>query len=197
MSKRPVVIGLSGASGAFYGVAVLRALRRRDDVETILTASRAAEKTLHQETGLLLNDLKELADHWRPFDDIGADIASGSFLTQGMIIAPCSIHTMSAIAYGLSSNLLVRAADVTLKERRPLVLMVRESPLHVGHLRTMTQLAEMGATIAPPAPAFYNRPTSVDEIVEQGAARALDLLGLHTRETLRWGGLKEGSKRGD
>ncbi len=196
-TRQRVVVGLSGASGAAYGVAVLKALRKRGDVETILTASRPAEKTLFHETGLLLADLKKLADGWRPVEDIGADIASGSFQTVGMVIAPCSIHTMSAIAHGLTSNLLVRAADVTLKERRRLVLMVRESPLHLGHLRTMTSLAEIGAIIAPPMPAFYNRPESVDQIVEQGAGRLLDLLGLPAPDTQRWGGMGEPLSGGD
>lgn len=191
----PVVVGVSGASGAPYGVAVLRAIRALPTApKAILVASKPAEKTLHQECGLLLKDLKEIADEWRPFEDIGADIASGSFLTSGMVIAPCSINTMSAIAYGLASNLLVRAADVTLKEGRPLVLMVRESPLHLGHLRTMTQLAEMGAVIAPPAPAFYHRPQSVQEIVDHSARRVLDLLGLNDPSAQRWRGL---SKSGD
>lgn len=191
IERPPLVVGLSGASGAAYGAAVLRTLRDGPvGVRTILTASKPAEKTLYQETGMLLADLKELADEWRPIEDIGADIASGSFLTSGMIVAPCSVNTMSAIAHGLASNLLVRAADVTLKERRPLVLMVRESPLHLGHLRTMTQLAEMGAIIAPPAPAFYHRPQTVDEIVQHSAARALDLLGLGDPGAKRWQGMR-------
>jgi len=188
-SAKRIVIGLSGASGAAYGVALLELLRRRDDVETFLTVSRAAEKTLYQETGRYLQDVKSLADHWRPFEGIGADIASGSFLTDGMVIAPCSVHTMSAIAYGTASNLLVRAADVTLKERRRLILMVRETPLHLGHLRTMSMLSEMGAIIAPPMPDFYNRPKTVDDIVAQGAGRVLDLLGLPDDGTQRWQGV--------
>jgi len=184
-----IVIGMSGASGAAYGVALLKLLRRRDDVETYLTVSRAAEKTLYQETGHLLKDVKLLADHWRPFENVGADIASGSFLTEAMVIAPCSVNTMSSIAYGTASNLLVRAADVTLKERRRLILMVRETPLHLGHLRTMALLAEMGAVVAPPMPDFYNRPKTVDDIVQQGAGRILDLLGLPVDETKRWQGM--------
>ena len=191
-----VVVGLSGASGAAYGVAVLKALQQRGDVTSILTASRPAEKTLFHETGLRLRDLKELADEWRPVEDIGADIASGSFLTAGMIIAPCSINSMSAIAYGMASNLLVRAADVTLKEKRPLVLMVRESPLHLGHLRAMTLLAEMGAVIAPPVPAFYNRPESIEDLVRHSAERALDSLGLPGPGVKRWRGMKEPSSDG-
>lgn len=179
---------MSGASGAAYGVRVLEKLRSAG-VETHLVVSRPAEKTLHHETGLLLKDLKELASEYHPIEEIGASIASGSFLTDGMVIAPCSVNTMSAIAHGLTANLLVRAADVTLKERRPLVLMVRESPLHLGHLRTMVALAELGAVIAPPMPDFYNRPERVADIVEQGAGRILDLLGLNDEATKRWSGI--------
>lgn len=181
---------MSGASGAAYGVALLKALRQRPEVETYLTVSRAAEKTLFQETGLLLKDVKALADHWRPLEDVGADIASGSFLTEAMVVAPCSVNTMSSIAYGTASNLLVRAADVTLKERRRLVLMVRETPLHLGHLRTMAALSEMGAIIAPPMPDFYNRPKTADDIVQQGARRILDLIGLPAEDTKRWHGMR-------
>jgi len=191
-----IVVGMSGASGAAYGVALLNALRQRPEVETYLTVSRAAEKTLFQETGLLLKDVKALADHWRPLEDVGADIASGSFLTEAMVVAPCSVNTMSSIAYGTASNLLVRAADVTLKERRRLVLMVRETPLHLGHLRTMAALSEMGAIIAPPMPDFYNRPKTADDIVQQGARRILDLIGLPAEDTKRWHGMR-GPDQGD
>lgn len=186
---RRVVIGISGASGATYGVRLLERLRERGDVETHLVVTRPAEKTLEQETGLLLKDLKDLASVYHPIGRIGATIASGSFVTEGMIVAPCSVHTMSAIAHGIASNLLIRAADVTLKEKRRLVLVVRESPLHLGHLRTMTALAELGAVIAPPAPAFYNRPKSVDDIVNQGVARILDVFGLPIEGAERWGGI--------
>jgi 4-hydroxy-3-polyprenylbenzoate decarboxylase len=183
-----VVIGISGASGTLYGVRLLEALRGRGDVETHLVVSRPGEKTLFLETGRTINEIKGLASQWHSIDEIGANIASGSFLTAGMIVAPCSIHTMGAIAAGITSNLLVRAADVTLKERRRLVLMVRESPLHLGHLRTMAALAEMGAIIAPPMPAFYNKPQSIDEIVDQGVGRVLDLFGLESGGTRRWEG---------
>ena len=186
---RRIVIGISGASGALYGVRLLERLRHQQDVETHLVVSRAGEKTLHQETGLLLKDVRELADCSYGIEEVGASIASGSFLTDAMVVAPCSIHSMSAIAHGLASNLLVRAADVTLKERRRLVLMVRESPLHLGHLRTMTAVAEMGAIVAPPMPDFYNRPTTLDEVVEQGAGRLLDLIGLSQSSTKRWEGV--------
>jgi 4-hydroxy-3-polyprenylbenzoate decarboxylase len=184
-----IVVGISGASGAFYGVRLLEMLQPRPDVETHLVVSRAGEKTLHQETGLLLKDVREKADHSYGIEEVGAAIASGSFLTGAMVIAPCSIHTMSAIAHGLASNLLVRAADVTLKERRRLILMVRESPLHLGHLRTMAAVTEMGAIVAPPMPDFYNRPKTLDEVVEQGAGRVLDLLGLAAESTKRWPGV--------
>lgn len=184
-----IVIGISGASGALYGVRLLERLGAQDGVETHLVVSRAGEKTLHQETGLLLKDVRELADCSYGIEEVGATVASGSFLTDAMVIAPCSIHTMSAIAHGLASNLLIRAADVTLKERRPLVLMVRESPLHLGHLRTMAAITEMGAVIAPPMPDFYNRPTTLDEVVEQGVGRILDLLQLSEESTKRWDGV--------
>jgi 4-hydroxy-3-polyprenylbenzoate decarboxylase len=184
-----LIIGISGASGSIYGVRLLEQLRHREDVETHLVVSRPGEKTLFQETGHTLNEIKSLASHWHSIEEIGASIASGSFLTAGMIIAPCSVHTMGAIAAGITSNLLSRAADVTLKERRRLVLMVRESPLHLGHLRTMTALAEMGAVIAPPLPAFYNRPQTIDELVDQGVGRILDLFGLESAGTKRWEGV--------
>lgn len=188
MPSLRIVVGLSGASGAAYGVRILEKLRSAG-VETHLVVSRAAEKTLRHETGLLLKDLKDLTTEFHPIEEIGAAIASGSFLTDGMVIAPCSVNTMSAIASGLAANLLVRAADVTLKERRRLVLMVRESPLHLGHLRTMVSLSEMGAIIAPPMPDFYNRPETVDAIVEQGACRMLDLLGINDASAKRWSGV--------
>jgi 4-hydroxy-3-polyprenylbenzoate decarboxylase len=186
---RRVVIGISGASGTIYGVRLLEALQRQSDVETHLVVSRPGEKTLFQETGLTLNEIKGLASFWHSIDEIGANIASGSFLTAGMIVAPCSVHTMGAIATGITSNLLVRAADVTLKERRRLVLMVRESPLHLGHLRTMAALAEIGAILAPPMPAFYNKPQTIAEIVDQGVGRVLDLFGLQGANTKRWEGM--------
>lgn len=188
MRPKRIIVGLSGASGAAYGVHVLKKLRAAD-VETHLVLSRPAEKTLHHETGLLLKDLKQLASEYHPIEEVGASIASGSFLTDGMVVAPCSINTMSAIANSLASNLLIRAADVTLKERRQLILMVRESPLHLGHLRNMVALAEMGAIIAPPMPDFYNRPETVDDVVAQGAGRVLDLLGIDDGDTKRWQGI--------
>jgi 4-hydroxy-3-polyprenylbenzoate decarboxylase len=148
--------------------------------------TRSAERTLHLETGKRPADLKSLAHHCYPIDDIGAALASGSFLTDGMVVAPCSIRSMSAIASGISSNLLLRAADVTLKERRRLVLLVRETPFHLGHLRTMVALTEMGAIIAPPIPAFYFKPQTVEDLVDHSIDRALDLLGLPPGPARRW-----------
>lgn len=184
-----LIVGISGASGVTYGVRVLDALRELG-VESHLVVTRAALLTLSQETDLSADDLLGRADVSHRLNDVGATIASGSFRTMGMIIAPCSIRTMSEIATGVTSTLLTRAADVVLKERRPLVLMVRETPLHLGHLRTMTALAEMGAVIAPPLPAFYSKPASIAEMVDQSVGRALDLFGLDWSAVRRWGGLK-------
>ena len=184
-----LIVGISGASGVIYGVRMLDALRELG-VESHLVVTRAALLTLSQETDLSADDLMGRADVTHRLNDVGATIASGSFRTMGMVIAPCSVRTMSEIATGVTSTLLTRAADVVLKERRPLVLMVRETPLHLGHLRTMTALAEMGAVIAPPLPAFYTRPTSIDQIVDQSVGRALDLFGLDWSAVRRWDGLK-------
>lgn len=188
MSVRKIVIGVSGASGALYAVRALSLLRALPDIETILVASKAAEMTLAYETDLKAADLRALADHWRPIGDIGADISSGSFRTIGMLIVPCSVKTMSEIASGATGSLLTRAADVTLKERRPLVLMLRETPLHLGHIRSMAACAEMGAVIAPPVPAFYARPDSLEAMVDHSVGRALDLFGLETGGVKRWAG---------
>ncbi|WP_298100817.1 UbiX family flavin prenyltransferase [Brevundimonas sp.] len=184
-----LIVGISGASGVTYGVRVLDALRELG-VESHLVVTRAALLTLSQETELSADDLLGRADVSHRLNDVGATIASGSFRTMGMIIAPCSVRTMSEIATGVTSTLLTRAADVVLKERRPLVLMVRETPLHLGHLRTMTALAEMGAIIAPPLPAFYSKPASIAEMVDQSVGRALDLFGLDWSAVRRWDGLK-------
>ena len=183
-----IVAGISGASGAVYGLRLLERLHGRAEVEVHLILSRAGEKTLFLETGRLAADVKKLAGFWYPEEDIACRLASGSYPIDAMVIAPCSIHTMSAIANGISSNLLVRAADVALKERRRLILMVRESPLHLGHLRNMTALAEMGAIIAPPIPGFYNNPQTVMEIVDHSVDRVLDLLGLADDRVRRWQG---------
>jgi len=186
-TPRPrLVVGISGASGVAYGLRTLDACREMG-VETHLILSRAAGLTIAQETGLTVADVQARADVNYKVGDVGAAVASGSFRTLGMIIAPCSVRTMSEIASGVTSSLLTRAADVTLKERRNLVLMVRETPLHLGHLRTMVQLAEMGAVIAPPLPAFYAKPASLDEMVNQSVGRALDLFGLSWTLVRRWG----------
>jgi 4-hydroxy-3-polyprenylbenzoate decarboxylase len=183
-----IAAGISGASGAIYGVRLLERLYGRPGVELHLILSRAGEKTLYLETGRLAAEVKKLADFSYTEDDIACRLASGSYPIDAMVIAPCSIHTMSAIATGISSNLLVRAADVTLKERRKLILMVRESPFHLGHLRNMTALAEMGAIIAPPIPGFYNKPQTVMDIVDHSVDRVLDLLGLPDDSVRRWQG---------
>lgn len=185
-----IVVGVSGASGSIYGLRLLQKLRAASTAEIHLIVTRSAEKTLYLETAKKLAELKELAHYFYGIEDIGSRLASGSFQTDGMVIAPCSIHTMSAIAAGISSNLLIRAADVSLKERRRLILMVRETPLHLGHLRTMVSLAEMGAIIAPPMPAFYSKPETVMDIVDASVDRALDLLQLPSESARRWDGAK-------
>ncbi|MDF2902300.1 MAG: ubiX [Phenylobacterium sp.] len=185
--ERPrLVVGVSGASGVAYGLRVLDACRELS-VESHLIFSKAANLTLSQETSLSIGQVQDRAGVVHKVGDVGASVASGSFPTLGMIIAPCSVRTMSEIATGVTSSLLTRAADVTLKERRPLVLMVRETPLHLGHLRTMVRLAEMGAVIAPPMPAFYARPATLEEMIDQSVGRALDLFGLSWRPVKRWG----------
>jgi 4-hydroxy-3-polyprenylbenzoate decarboxylase len=185
-----IVVGISGASGSIYGLRILEKLRAFSDVEVHLVMTRAAERTAWLETGRTGNDFRALAHHHYPVEDIGAPLASGSFLTEGMVIAPCSIRAMSAIASGISSDLLTRAADVCLKERRRLVLMVRESPYHLGHLRTMVALTEMGAVVAPPVPGFYDKPETVLDVVDHSVNRALDLLGLPVSDARRWNGLE-------
>ena len=182
---RRLIVGISGASGVTYGVRLLEILRDTP-IETHLVMSPAAEITLAHETSLKLAQVHALADHVHAARDIAASISSGSFRTLGMIVAPCSVRSMSEIASGVTSGLLTRAADVVLKERRPLVLMVRETPLHTGHLRTMTQLSEMGAIIAPPVPAFYNRPQSLADMVDHSVGRVLDLFGIDTDGVRRW-----------
>ena len=184
---RRLVIGISGASGVIYGIRILELLKDTD-IETHLVMSRSAEMTLAYETEMKARDIRKLADVTHPIGDIGASISSGSFRTMGMVIAPCSIKTMSEIAAGVTSTLLTRAADVVLKESRRLVLAVRETPLHGGHLRTMTALFDMGAIIAPVVPAFYNRPQTIDDIVNHTVGRLLDLFGIETGIVKRWQG---------
>jgi 4-hydroxy-3-polyprenylbenzoate decarboxylase len=182
------VVGISGASGAIYGLRLLERLRQRPETEVHLILTRAGEKILQLETGKLAADLQQLAHVWHPIENIGSPLASGSFPTDGMVIAPCSIHTMSAIATGNTDNLLTRAADVMLKERRKLILAIRESPLHTGHLRNLTALSEMGAIVAPPVPAFYHNPRTILDLVDHSVDRMLDLLGLPDSNARRWQG---------
>ncbi len=188
-----VIVGISGASGAIYGWRMLERLRSRQNVEIHLIMTRSGEKTLFLETAKLAAEVRTMADAWYANEDISSRLASGSYPVDAMVIAPCSIHTMSAIAHGITDNLLTRAADVTLKEGRKLILMVRESPFHLGHLRTMTLLAEMGAIVAPPIPGFYNHPQTVMDIVDHSVERALDLLGLPDPRARRWEGPGNGS----
>ncbi|MDB5571789.1 MAG: 3-octaprenyl-4-hydroxybenzoate carboxy-lyase [Hyphomicrobiales bacterium] len=184
-SVKRIIVGISGASGIVYGVRMLEVLRA-SGVKTHLIVSKAAEMTLAYEMDMKARDLRDLADEYHPMADIGASISSGSFPTLGMVIAPCSVRTMSEIATGVTGSLMSRAADVVLKERRRLVLAVRETPLHTGHLRTMLQLSEMGAIIAPVMPAFYNRPQSLDDIVNHSVGRMLDLFGIESSIVKRW-----------
>jgi flavin prenyltransferase len=186
--KMKIIVGITGASGSVYGWRLLEKLREAGSIETHLVISRAGERTAIIEIGKTAADFKALSNYWYPVEDIGARIASGSALMDSMVIAPCSIHSMSAIAAGITDNLLVRAADVTLKERRRLILMIRETPFHLGHLRTMTSLAEMGAVVAPPVPAFYNQPKTISDIVDHSVDRILDLLGAPSAEASRWQG---------
>ncbi len=193
MPKR-IIVGVTGASGVVYGQRALRALREAG-VETHLVISKAAELTLRYELDSTASALADSADFRYAAGDIGAPISSGSFQTDGMLIAPCSVRTMSEIASGVTGSLLTRAADVVLKERRRLVLMVRETPFHLGHLRTMTQLTEMGAVIAPPLPAFYAEPQTIDDLVDQSVGRVLDLFDVATPLAKRWGEDLENGRR--
>jgi 4-hydroxy-3-polyprenylbenzoate decarboxylase len=190
-----LIVGISGASGAIYGARLLELLRPLP-IETHLVMSRSAEMTLALETDLKPADLRARADVAHAIGDLAAPISSGSFPTIGMIIAPCSIRSMAEIATGATSTLLTRAADVVLKERRRLVLLVRETPLHTGHLRTMTALSEMGAVIAPPVPAFYAKPQTLDEMIDHTLGRALDLFGLDAGTVRRWGEPADADSRG-
>ncbi len=195
MSAPPrLIVGISGASGSIYGVRLLELLRPLP-VETHLVMSHAAEVTLAHETDRKLAEVRALADVWHAIDDLAAALSSGSHQGLGMIVAPCSVRSVSEIACGLCSNLLTRAADVTLKERRTLVLMVRETPLHAIHLANMTRLAELGVVIAPPVPAFYARPAGLEAMVDHTLGRVLDLFGLETGTVERWQGTGGGRRR--
>lgn len=186
MNAPRMIVGITGASGAVYGVAALKALRAAG-IETHLVISKSGQITAAHGLGASISEVMAEADVVYKARDIAAAISSGSFRTMGMLVAPCSIRTLSEIATGVTSSLLTRAADVVLKERRKLVLMVRETPYHLGHLRSMTQATEMGAVVMPPVPAFYTRPATVDEIVRHSVGRALDLLGVENNMVGRWG----------
>jgi flavin prenyltransferase len=185
-----IIIGISGASGVIHGIRLLQVVREVDGIETHLVLSPAGRRTVALETDFSAEQVEALGDYTYKPGDIAAAISSGSFRAAGMIVAPCSIKTLSGIATSYADNLLVRAADVTLKDRRPLVLMVRETPLHLGHLRLLVQVAEMGAVVMPPMPAFYHRPTTLEEVIDQTVNRALDLLGVELPQDLfrRWEG---------
>jgi len=189
MTKTPsrIIVGISGASGIVYGIEALKALQQMG-IESHLVVSQSAKVTLSQETSLKYSELVDLADYHYANADIGASIASGSFQTLGMLVAPCSVRTLSEIAHGVTSSLLSRAADVVLKERRRLVLMVRETPLHAGHLESMLKVTHMGAVVNPPVPAFYTRPESLEDMVRQSVGRVLDLFGLESGMVSRWEG---------
>ena len=184
---RRLIVGISGASGVIYGIRMLEVLRGYPDVETHLVMSKPAERTIVEETSYRVADVKALASVAHTITDIGASIASGSFRTMGMVVAPCSIHTLSAIAYCLSDNLLTRAADVVLKEGRRLVLVVRETPLHTGHLKSLLAASEAGAVILPPVPAFYNHPKTLEQVIDHTVGRVLDRFELAHELSPRWG----------
>ncbi len=192
-ARSPLLVGMTGASGAIYGVRLLEMLRACN-VEAHLIVSRAAQMTLAYETSMKLADLERMASVVYPNGDLGAACSSGSFPTQGMVIAPCSIKTMSEIATGNTANLISRAADVVLKERRRLVLMLRETPLHIGHIRNMATVTEAGAIVYPPVPAFYALPKSIEEMVDHTLARVLDLFDIDTGKIRRWTGERERPK---
>ncbi|MGW8389510.1 UbiX family flavin prenyltransferase [Pseudoduganella sp. HUAS MS19] len=191
MADRPqrLVIAITGATGAVYGVRLLQHLRKIEGVETHLIISDAAVLTLHQETGLQRKEVEALAHVVHKQNNIGASIASGSFQADGMVIAPCSMKTLASVAHGLSDNLIARAADVMLKERRRLILMVRETPFNLAHLRNMTAVTEMGGIIFPPLPAFYHQPATIDEMVDHTVARVIDLFGICHNLAPRWNGM--------
>jgi len=192
MAERPrrIIIAITGATGAAYGVQLLRRLHGVPGVETHLVVSDAASLTLHQELGLQRRDAEALAHVVHRNRDVGASIASGSFQTDGMVIAPCSMKTLAAVAHGFSDNLVTRAADVILKERRRLILMVRETPFNLAHLRNMTAVTEMGGIVFPPLPSFYHRPATIADMVEHTVDRVVDLLGIENAQAARWGGMK-------
>ena len=183
-----LVIGITGASGAIYGIRLLELLYSMKNIETHLVISKAGELIIKHETGRKIEDIRKLANFWYDIEDIGARISSGSFQRDGMIVAPCSVKTMSALANSYSENLIIRAGDVTLKERKKLVLMVRETPLHLGHIRNMERLTEMGAIIMPPVPAFYHKPNTIQDIIDQTIGKVLDMFGIKHNLFQAWSG---------
>ncbi len=187
MASKRIIIGITGASGAIYGIRLLEILKA-EGVETHLVMSPSAEVTIRLEAGMTAKDVTALADYAYKPSNLAAAISSGSYPNEGMIIAPCSVKTCSEIATGVTSNLISRAADVTLKQRRRLVLLVRETPLHTGHLETMAKVSSYGAVVFPPVPAFYTKPKTLDEMVDQTMARVLDLFDIEVKSLKRWGG---------
>lgn len=184
-----LIIGITGASGVIYGIRLMEVLAAIGDIETHLIISEAAEANISYETGWKIKDIKSLASFAYDNGDVGARLSSGSFQRDGMIIAPCTIKTMSALANSYTENLLVRAGDVTLKERKKLALLIRETPLHIGHIKTMERLCEMGAIIMPPVPAFYHKPKTIQDIVDHTIGKTLDLFGIKHNLFQRWSGL--------
>lgn len=187
---RRLIVAITGATGAIYGVRLLETIRRIGGVESHLVVSSSGWLNVRHELGLTKDDVHPLADVVHNVRDVGASIASGSFSTDGMIVAPCSMKTLASVAHGMSDNLIARAADVTLKERRRLVLLVRETPFNLAHLRNMTAVTEMGGVVFPPLPAFYNRPASIDEMVDDTVARVLDMFSLGPAQAAAWPGLR-------
>ena len=184
-----LIIGITGATGVIYGIRLLEVLATMKDIETHLVLSEAGELNIRYETDWKIEAIKALADYYYDINDIGARLASGSFRRDGMIVAPCSIKTLSALANSYTENLLIRAGDVTLKERKRLVLLVRETPLHIGHIRNMERLSEMGAIIMPPVPAFYHRPKTIQDIIDHTIGKVLDIFGIEHNLFQRWSGL--------
>lgn len=184
-----LIIGITGASGVIYGIRLLETLATKRDIETHLVISRAGEINIEYETSWKIQDIKALADFSYDINDVGARLASGSFRNDGMIVVPCTVKTMSALANSYTENLLIRAGDVTLKERRKLVLVVRETPLHIGHIRSMERLSEMGAIIMPPVPSFYHRPKTIQDIIDHTIGKILDIFGIEHQLFQRWSGL--------
>ena len=185
-----LIIGITGASGSIYGIRLLQVLSSQK-IETHLVISEAGEQNIKYETSWKLEEIKALADCTYDISDIGASIASGSFKRDGMVVMPCSIKTLSGLCYSYASNLILRAGDVTLKERKPLILAVRETPFHKGHLNAMLQLTEMGAIIMPPIPSFYHKPQTIDDIIDHTVSRVLDLLNVEHNIASRWSGLND------